>query len=93
MRRALVAILYGVLAFGVLWFLSGVFRFPHAPINPCGTDQFCGKGGRLYSREVYEAFLLWQTVFLISFPLAMIAFLIIRFLRGKKRRAVLTSGH
>lgn len=45
-------------------FFYGMIQFPNAPIKPCGTE-YCGKYGAKVTREVYEAFVIWERTLLI----------------------------
>lgn len=45
-------------------FLYGMIQFPSAPIKPCGIE-YCGKYGSKVTREVYEAFVIWERALLI----------------------------
>ena len=54
--------------FTLIWFVSGIVRFPDSPIQACGENNYCGKQGQHRSKEDFENFKLWETVNLIAFP-------------------------
>jgi hypothetical protein len=49
-------------------FDQGLTRFPDNPIEPCGTNRYCGKQGQPHTREEYRAYRRWQTTMLILWP-------------------------
>lgn len=55
-----------------LWFLSGVIRFPDAPIQPCGEARYCGKWGVPHSIEEFESFKFWETSIMIVWPILIV---------------------
>jgi hypothetical protein len=46
-------------------FIYGFVQFPSAPIKPCGIE-YCGKYGSKVTRDVNEAFVVWERAVLIS---------------------------
>ena len=46
-------------------FFYGFIQFPSAPLKPCGI-AYCGKYGSKVTREVYEAFVIWERALLIA---------------------------
>lgn len=49
-------------------FVYGLVKFPSVPIRPCGI-QFCSKYGVITTREVFEAFLIWEKALIALFVL------------------------
>ena len=43
-----------LLASMLCYFFYGVARFPDAPIEPCGTNQYCGKQGQPHTLDEFE---------------------------------------
>jgi hypothetical protein len=38
----------------------GLFRFPDAPLHPCGVNGYCGKQGQPRTEKEYRDFVMWQ---------------------------------
>jgi hypothetical protein len=85
MKRALKVLLLAVIVCVALWFFYGVLYFPDAPVHPCGTNQFCGKYGKIHSQEDYNAFLSWETGLFITFPIAFFCAIILYVIRKLKK--------
>ena len=53
----------------IVWFLSGFFLFPDAPIKECkqpSPSTYCGKGGVPYSEAAYARFEIWENGLIVG---------------------------
>jgi hypothetical protein len=85
-KNALDFVMGSVVALCMGLFVYGMFRYPDAPIHPCGAG-FCGKGNRPHTEEQYRAFVVWETALLISWPFGFAAAFALE--RRSRRRAAL----
>jgi len=53
-------------------FFYGAIRFPDG-VEPCGTNQYCGKQGQPHTLEDFRAFSLWEKTFLYGLPCGLLA--------------------
>jgi hypothetical protein len=60
-RKNLAGIILGSM---LVFFFSGILRFPDSPIQPCGVNKFCGKQGQPHTLEEYNSFKTWETILL-----------------------------
>jgi hypothetical protein len=55
----------GCFAYGLIFFDDAPIH-ENTPQQPCSVGAFCGKTGRPHTKEEFEAFLEWQTIFVPS---------------------------
>ncbi len=49
-------------------FLYGMLKFPDVPPETCYENKYCGKYGKFYTVENFEAYNRWQYSNLVLFP-------------------------
>ena len=70
-----------IMVFMAIEFVYGMVRFFDGPLHECATG-FCGKQGQPHTAAEYHAYMIWQTVMLITWPLGMLTLLLLgRFIR------------
>ena len=75
----------GVFAFAMIWFLSGIMRFPDAPIKICGEETYCGKQGQTHTKQDFEAFQFWQSSLFVTHPLGILMAILLNVFRKKMK--------
>lgn len=70
-----------VVAWMLVIFSYGIFRYPDGPIHECAGQGYCGKQGQPHSEREYRQYLEWRTTIAWSWPPG----LLILFLANRKR--------
>ena len=86
MRRLLMGLAAAVVAWCAAVFAYGFVNFPATPYKPCGGDAYCDKLGRQHSKAEVEAFSRWNHVFLLSWPIGIVAIAVIQRMRSSNRQ-------
>jgi len=71
-----------VFTFTLIWFFSGVIKFPDSPIKMCGEDMYCGKQGQHHTKEDFDDYKKWWIINSVSFPILFVLFAV----RERKKR-------
>lgn len=61
-----------ILILMIVVFCYGTYKFPDAPIHPCGENKYCGKGGQFHSQQDYEIFKIWENTLMITWSIGII---------------------
>lgn len=59
-----------IFIFAIAGFFYGIWKFPDAPIRPCGENRYCGKYGKAHSVEDFRDYNRWEIFNMISIPSA-----------------------
>jgi hypothetical protein len=60
-----------------VFFSYGMIRYPDAPIHQCAERGFCGKQGQPHTEKEYRQFSTWQSTLSWSWPLGIIALMLL----------------
>jgi hypothetical protein len=69
---------YGLMGLMIGLFCFGMWKFPDAPIHPCGDGKYCGKQGQPHTYKDYESYNLWNTTMLYLWPIGMGCLILLR---------------
>jgi hypothetical protein len=67
---------------GVVFF-GGLLRFPDNPIHECQTG-YCGKQNQPHTRADYDAFVTWEKVIFIIWPLGMVSIALLQKMKFRR---------